>query len=86
MGVEHAHYEDVNIDDMFVDAVGLRLTYPCPCGDTFELRLDLFVAGADVAQCPTCSLTIRILASESQRALLVQKYPACVACANTVLA
>eukprot|EP00796_Vickermania_ingenoplastis_P004015 gene4015-2869_t len=53
------HYEEVKLEDMIVAEEKNRLLYPCPCGDLFELFLDDFRKGGDVATCPTCSLTIR---------------------------
>lgn len=67
--MEAFHYEEVSITEMTVE--GGKLTFPCPCGDIFELRLEDLAAGADVAQCPTCSLTLKVLftAEERQRIL-----------------
>jgi diphthamide biosynthesis protein 3 len=61
MGLDHAHYESISILEMTLSDDGDLLTYPCPCGDTFELEVRAFRLGKDVAQCPTCSLTIKVL-------------------------
>lgn len=45
----------------------LRLLYPCPCGDLFEIMIEDIRAGESVAQCPTCSLTIQILYTAEER-------------------
>ncbi|KEG12567.1 diphthamide biosynthesis protein 3 [Trypanosoma grayi] len=66
------HYEEVALSEMSVD--GNLLRYPCPCGDLFELPLEEFAGGADVAQCPTCSLTLRIICSEAERKEFLRKY------------
>jgi diphthamide biosynthesis protein 3 len=57
--VDHAHYESVNVLEMELE--GDILTYPCPCGDIFELTVEAFLGGNNVAQCPTCSLTIQVI-------------------------
>ncbi|CAO3646711.1 unnamed protein product [Cunninghamella echinulata] len=36
-------------------------TYPCPCGDKFEIFLDDLKDGEDIARCPSCSLIIRVI-------------------------
>lgn len=66
------HYEEVSLEEMIVeDGV---MTFPCPCGDLFELTVEEFSAGAEVARCPTCSLTIRVLATAEQRALFLSRH------------
>ena len=35
--------------------------YPCPCGDRFEIYVDDMRDGTDIAICPGCSLTIRVI-------------------------
>ena len=36
-------------------------TYPCPCGDQFEISLEDLRDGEEVAVCPSCSLQIRVI-------------------------
>lgn len=36
-------------------------TYPCPCGDRFEINIDDLRDGEDIAVCPSCSLMIRVI-------------------------
>lgn len=55
------HYEEVKLSEMIVAEEKDRLLYPCPCGDLFEILLEDLKKGGDVAKCPTCSLTIRVL-------------------------
>lgn len=88
MGVlEHAHYDEIDLDEMTVSLDGTMLNYPCPCGDTFELALERFVAGAsDVAQCPTCSLTIRIKFTKDQLEGLIRKHPHALIATTAVVA
>ena len=38
-----------------------RYTYPCPCGDMFEIYLEDLEDGEDIAYCPSCSLKIKVL-------------------------
>lgn len=63
--MEEFHYEEVPLAEMTLEDGVLR--FPCPCGDLFELLLEDFIAGKDVAQCPTCSLTIKVLFSAEER-------------------
>jgi diphthamide biosynthesis protein 3 len=54
-------YDQIEIEDMsFDDAMGLY-TFPCPCGDRFEILLEDLREGQDVAVCPSCSLMIRVI-------------------------
>jgi hypothetical protein len=39
--------------------------YPCPCGDKFQITLEQIKLGDDIAKCPSCSLTIRIVYDEA---------------------
>lgn len=71
----HAHYEEIPFADMELSDDGTTLVYPCPCGDTFELALARFAEGADVAQCPTCSLTIQILVTDEERKAFLKLHP-----------
>ena len=59
------HYEEVPLEEMQLQGEVLR--YPCPCGDVFELLYADFLAGKNVARCPTCSLTVMVICSSSQR-------------------
>ena len=38
--------------------------YPCPCGDRFEITIASLRDGEDIAVCPGCSLTIRVIFDE----------------------
>ncbi|EAN89149.1 hypothetical protein C3747_97g809c [Trypanosoma cruzi] len=66
------HYEEVQLTEMRVE--GEMLRYPCPCGDLFELSVKDFAAGADVAQCPTCSLTLRIICTDTERRAFLSQH------------
>ncbi|CAI8495623.1 hypothetical protein ACO0OL_001902 [Hanseniaspora opuntiae] len=67
-------YDEIEIDDMNFDEATKTFTYPCPCGDKFEIYIDdLYYALSDleeaggelpadelsnIAICPSCSLQI----------------------------
>jgi diphthamide biosynthesis protein 3 len=59
------HYDEVRLDEMEVDGDVLR--HPCPCGDLFEMQLEALARGSDTAQCPTCSLTCKVVYSAAER-------------------
>lgn len=67
MDTDKFHYEEVKLSEMILAEEKNRLLYPCPCGDLFELFLDDFRNGMDVAVCPTCSLTIQVLFTEEEK-------------------
>jgi hypothetical protein len=54
-------YEEVEIEDMIFDAETMEFTYPCPCGDNFGISLEELDDGEDVADCPSCTLRIRVI-------------------------
>uniref|UniRef100_A0AC34R170 DPH-type MB domain-containing protein n=1 Tax=Panagrolaimus sp. JU765 TaxID=591449 RepID=A0AC34R170_9BILA len=61
-------HDEVEIEDFEFDEVKNVYHYPCPCGDRFEISLDMLEMGEDVATCPkdvatcpSCSLIIRVI-------------------------
>lgn len=54
-------YDEIEIEDMVFDATMQIYTYPCPCGDKFEILIDDLRDGEDIAVCPSCSLMIRVI-------------------------
>lgn len=58
-------YDEVPLHDMEFDAEEGRYTYPCPCGDEFEIYLEDLQDGEDIAYCPSCSLKIRVLRTQN---------------------
>ncbi|EEQ82442.1 hypothetical protein NCER_100835 [Vairimorpha ceranae BRL01] len=54
-------YDEVDIKDFTFDKDNSRLTYPCPCGDLFEIFIEDLLNHEDVARCPSCSLIIKIV-------------------------
>lgn len=60
-------YEEVPLAELTYDAEFKRLQYPCPCGDLFEMALEDLLMGKDIAQCPTCSLTVKVLFTSDER-------------------
>ncbi|KAI9986147.1 hypothetical protein PInf_025058 [Phytophthora infestans] len=57
-------YDEVEIEDMEYDAEEQVYYYPCPCGDRFSIDLEELYDGEDIATCPSCSLTIRVVFEE----------------------
>ncbi|KAI8969080.1 hypothetical protein BDF20DRAFT_792270, partial [Mycotypha africana] len=54
-------YDEIEIEDMDYNEEEDVYTYPCPCGDKFMISTDELIDGSDVAQCPSCSLIIRVI-------------------------
>ena len=52
-------YDEIEIEDMTYHESTTLYTYPCPCGDQFEIALADLRDGEDVAVCPSCSLQIK---------------------------
>ncbi|KAJ9152909.1 hypothetical protein P3X46_026417 [Hevea brasiliensis] len=54
-------YDDVEIEDIedMEWNEGLQAyTYPCPCGDLFQITKEDLPLGEEIARCPSCSLYI----------------------------
>ncbi|KAJ1960796.1 Diphthamide biosynthesis protein 3 [Dipsacomyces acuminosporus] len=54
-------YDEVEIEDMEFDEENRLYHYPCPCGDRFEITIEELESGEDVASCPSCSLTLKVV-------------------------
>lgn len=61
-------YDVIEIDDLDFDKRNQTFYYPCPCGDKFAITLVIIyliqkqmLTGYDIAQCPSCSLQIRVV-------------------------
>ncbi|KAL9607389.1 MAG: hypothetical protein Q9167_007691 [Letrouitia subvulpina] len=58
---EPSIYDEIELEDLTFHASTSLYTYPCPCGDQFEISLTDLRAGEDIAVCPSCSLMIRVV-------------------------
>ena len=56
-----AFHDEIEIEDMKFDEDRQLYTYPCPCGDLFEISLEDLKCGEEIATCPSCSLMIRVI-------------------------
>ncbi|CCK68676.1 Kti11p KNAG_0B02340 [Huiozyma naganishii CBS 8797] len=54
-------YDQIEIEDMTFHPELEMFTYPCPCGDRFEILLDDMFDGIKLAVCPSCSLMIDVI-------------------------
>ncbi|KAJ1731166.1 Diphthamide biosynthesis protein 3 [Coemansia biformis] len=55
------YYDHIEIEDMEYDEEYELYHYPCPCGDRFEITLEMLRDREDVASCPSCSLLIKVI-------------------------
>ncbi|CAN1133575.1 Diphthamide biosynthesis protein 3 [Linum perenne] len=54
-------YDDVEIEDMEWNEELQAYTYPCPCGDLFQITKEDLRIGEEIARCPSCSLYITVI-------------------------
>jgi diphthamide biosynthesis protein 3 len=54
-------YDEIEIEDMTYDKTLEIYHYPCPCGDRFEIHIEDLREGENIAVCPSCSLTIKVI-------------------------
>ncbi|KAL9640357.1 MAG: hypothetical protein Q9204_000748 [Flavoplaca sp. TL-2023a] len=71
---EPSIYDEIELEDLTYHPSTTLYTYPCPCGDQFEITLQDLRDGEEIAVCPSCSLMIRVIfepsdlpAEESQK-------------------
>lgn len=61
---EMSAYDEVEIEDMEWNAELGAYTYPCPCGDLFQITLADLRLGEEIARCPSCSLFLTVVYNE----------------------
>ncbi|XP_010913741.1 diphthamide biosynthesis protein 3-like [Elaeis guineensis] len=54
-------YDEVEIEDMEWNEELQAFTYPCPCGDLFQITREDLRFGEEIARCPSCSLFITVI-------------------------
>ena len=54
-------YDEIEIEDMDFEEDINSFFYDCPCGDRFVITMDQLRDGEDIAECPSCSLTIKVI-------------------------
>lgn len=52
---------------MTYDSTLMIYHYPCPCGDRFEISIYDLREEEEIATCPSCSLTIRVIFEKVRR-------------------
>ena len=57
-------YDEIEIEDLDFHEDTQNFYYPCPCGDKFVINLEAIKNGENIATCPSCSLTIRVIYDE----------------------
>lgn len=62
--MEEQVYDEIEIEDLEFDPEQGLFSYPCPCGDRFQITLEEIKKGEVIATCPSCSLTIKIIYDE----------------------
>ena len=53
-------YDEVDLGDLEYDAQEETYYYPCPCGDNFFITVDDLLDADESADCPSCSLVLRV--------------------------
>ncbi|KAL3313468.1 ATP-binding cassette sub- B member 7, mitochondrial [Cichlidogyrus casuarinus] len=54
-------HDEIEIEDMEFDEELQSYHYPCPCGDRFLISIEQLQLGEEIAECPSCSLQIRVI-------------------------
>lgn len=58
------YYDEVDIKDFEYDKENEVFTYPCPCGDRFEISVNDIFSGEEIAMCPSCPLITKVVYEE----------------------
>lgn len=56
-----SYYDQVDIADFAYNEDLKLFTYPCPCGDLFEISLADLENGETIARCNSCSLLLYVV-------------------------
>ena len=51
----------LELEDFEYDEDEETYYYPCPCGDRFAITKEDLEAGEEIAECPSCSLIVKVL-------------------------
>ncbi|VEU23317.1 DEKNAAC104580 [Brettanomyces naardenensis] len=54
-------YDQIEIEDFTFDEELQTFSYPCPCGDKFQISLGDLEDGENIAVCPSCSLMVEVI-------------------------
>ncbi|XWS62476.1 hypothetical protein CRYUN_Cryun06bG0014500 [Craigia yunnanensis] len=54
-------YDDMEIEDMRWNEELQAYTYPCPCGDLFQITKEELKHSEEIARCPSCSVYITVI-------------------------
>ncbi len=54
-------HDEIEIEEFDYDPNYEVYQYPCPCGDHFEITLSQLKNGENIANCPTCSLFVKVI-------------------------
>jgi len=66
------YHDEVEIEDFTYDEESETFTYPCPCGDMFTITKEELLRGEDVAECPSCSLLIKVIYNKEEVEDIIQ--------------
>lgn len=55
------YHDEIEIEDFEYDEELEIYHYPCPCGDRFEVTKEDLFNGVETAECPSCSLIVRVI-------------------------
>ena len=50
----------LELEDFEYDEDEETYYYPCPCGDRFAITKEDLEAGEEIAECPSCSLIVKV--------------------------
>lgn len=54
-------YDEIEIEDMDYEPGEQTFYFNCPCGDRFRITLDELKQGENIAECPSCTLQIKVI-------------------------
>lgn len=54
-------HDEIELEDFEYDEDEETYYYPCPCGDRFAITKEDLEAGEEIAECPSCSLIVKVI-------------------------
>ncbi len=59
--MSESFHDEIELEDFEWESELQAWTYPCPCGDRFQITPEELECGEETATCPSCSLVVRVI-------------------------
>lgn len=60
------YYDEIDLEDFEYNKETKIFSYPCPCGDEFQITLEDLLDEEIIARCLSCTLIIKVIYETNQ--------------------